>query len=208
MRKAKRTDGPGPKPKILRPWKILESRKVFTAKPWVQLSVDKVRLPDGRVVNDFYQMRFNDAVVIFAVTSEGKVLMERQYKHGVRKVTLTLPTGGVSKGEKPLSAAQRELKEETGYVSKDWQYLGRFAQFGNMGGGHVNVFQAREAEKRMEPNPGDLEEMEIVLMDPRDLIATIRRGEISILNTVAAILLATHPWYTNGGLTKTSLTSR
>lgn len=208
MKRDKNTDGFGSKRKVLRPWKILEKRKIFTAKPWVQLSVEKVRLPDGRVVDDFYQMRFMDAVVIFAETSEGKVLMERQYKHGVRKVTLTLPTGGVDKGEKPLSAAQRELKEETGYVSNDWQYLGRFAQFGNMGGGYMNMFQARGVKRVAEPKPGDLEEMEIVLMDLRDLISTIRSGEISILNTVTAILLATHPWCMNGGLTKTSRTSR
>lgn len=196
MKKQERTNGRvGSKPKVLRPWETLESRKVFTAKPWIQLSVEKVRLPDGRVVEDFYQMQFIDCVVIFAQTKEGKVLMERQYKHGVRKITLTLPTGGVDKGEQPLSAAQRELKEETGYVSREWRYLGRFAQLGNMGGSHIHLFRALNAKWVTEPKAGDLEEMEIVLMDPADLIKGMRNGAISILNTVATILLATHPSY-------------
>ena len=181
--------------KILHPWKTLESRRVFTAKPWVQLSVEKVLLPDGRVVDDFYQMQFIDCVVIFAQTREGKVLLERQYKHGIRKVTLTLPTGGVDKGEEPLLAAERELKEETGYVSKDWQFLGRFAQLGNMGGSHVHMFRALDAEQVTEPKPGDLEEMEIIFKDPAELVESIQTGEISIMNSVATILMATHSSY-------------
>ncbi len=188
--------------KVLRPWKTLKRRKVFTAKPWIQLSVERVRLPDGRVVDNFYQMRFLDCVVVFAQTRVGKVLLERQYKHGIRKVTLTLPTGGVNRGEEPLLAAQRELKEETGYVSNDWQHLGHFAQFGNMGGAHVNMFQALDAEQVTEPKPGDLEEMEIVLRDPAELFEAIRTGEISILNTVTTILMATHPSYVDFELMK------
>lgn len=195
MKNQRRTNGLGSKQKILRPWKTLKSRRIFTAKPWVQLSVEKVLLPDGRVVDDFYQMQFVDCVVIFAQTKEGKVLLERQYKHGIRKVTLTLPMGGVDKGEEPLLAAQRELKEETGYVSKDWQALGHFAQLGNMGGSYVHMFRALDAEQRGEPKPGDLEEMEIILKDPAELVESIRSGEISIMNSVATVLMATHPLY-------------
>lgn len=195
MKREKSTNGSGSKRKVLRPWKTLEKRKIFTAKPWIQLSVEKVRLPDGRVVDDFYQTRFLDCVVVFAQTREGKVLVERQYKHGIRKVTVTLPTGGVEEGEEPLATARRELEEETGYVSKDWQYLGCFASLGNMGGAHVHMFQALDAKQLTNPTSGDLEEMEIILMDPQELIEAVRTREISILSTVATILLATHPSY-------------
>lgn len=195
MKEVKGTNGLSSKQKVLRPWKTLKSRKIFTAKPWIQLSVEKVRLPDGRVVDDFYQTQFLDCVIIFAQTMEGKVLMERQYKHGIRKVTLTLPTGGINEGEEPLRAAQRELEEETGCVSKDWQSLGSFASLGNMGGAHVHMFQARDVKQVTQPTSGDLEEMEIILMDLQELIGAIRTREISILSTVSAILLATHPSY-------------
>lgn len=183
------------KEKLHRPWKTLKKQEIFTAEPWIRLSVEQVQLPDGRVVDDYYQVEFVDAVIIFAQTKEGKVVMERQYKHGVRKVTLTLPTGGVEEGEEPLLTAQRELKEETGYVSQDWQCLGRFVQMGNQGGGIINIFKALRAERVTQPKPSDLEEIEIVLMTKEELMEAIQRGEISILNTVTSILLATHPFF-------------
>lgn len=179
--------------KTLHHWETLKSKEVFSADPWIRLSVEQVRLPDGRVVDDYYQMQLVDCAIIFAETKKGKVVMERQYKHGVRKVTLTLPTGGIHPGEDPMLAAQRELKEETGYVSKDWQCLGRFILMGNQGGGTIHVFKALQAEQVTEPVESDLEEMDIILMKPEELTEAIRSGEISILNSVTAILLATSP---------------
>ena len=179
--------------KTLQPWKTLKSQEVYKAEPWVRLSVEQVRLPDGRVVDDYYQMRLVDCAIIFAETKDGLVVMERQYKHGVRKITLTLPTGGIHKGEDPLLAAKRELREETGCVSKDWQCLGRFILMGNQGGGTIHVFKAQGVEKAAEPVVSDLEEMDIVLMEKEELIEAIQNGEISILNSVTAILLATSP---------------
>ena len=183
--------------KTLQPWETLQAKEVFVAEPWIRLSVEQVRLPDGRVIDDYYQMQLIDCVIIFAETDEGKVLMERQYKHGVRKITLTLPTGGVGKGEDPLAAAQRELQEETGYVSSNWRSLGHFAQMGNQGGGTVHVYQAQEARLVTQPVPSDLEEMDIVLMDHSELMNAIGNREISILNTITAILMATHPHFQN-----------
>lgn len=182
-----------PSRRTLRPWETLKVEEVFSAKPWIRLSVEQVRLPDGRVIDDYYQLRLVDCAIVFAKTKEGKVIMERQYKHGVRKVTLMLPTGGIEEGEEPLRAAQRELKEETGYVSEDWQSLGCLIHMGNQGGGKINMFRALGAEQVTQPKTSDLEEMEIVLMDEKELIEGIRAGQISVLNTVTAILLATHP---------------
>lgn len=181
------------KNQTLLPWQTLKTQDVFTAKPWMRISVEQVLLPDGRVIDDYYQMELIDCAIIFAQTEDGRVIMERQYKHGVRKVTLTLPTGGVNKGEEPLEAAQRELQEETGYVSEDWCCLGRFVQLSNQGGGILNVFRARKAKQVSQPKPSDLEEMDIVLMKVKELIEAIGNGEISVLNSMASILLATHP---------------
>ncbi len=185
------------KKKVLEPWETLKARDIFVAEPWIRLSVEKVRLPDGRVVDDYYQMQLMDCVIIFAQTPEGKVVVERQYKHGVRKITLTLPTGGVGEGEDPLAAAERELKEETGYTSPDWRALGHFVQMGNQGGGTVHVFKARSAQKVSEPIASDLEEMDIVLMEGEELMKAIRERDICVLSTVTSILMATHSHFSH-----------
>lgn len=124
-------------------WETRKNQKLFVAEPRIKLSVQQVCLPGGRVVDDYYQIRLAEFTVIFAQTTDGKVIVERQYKHGVGKVNLVLPAGVIEDGEDPLAAAQRELLEETGYTSDDWQPLGRFVVHDNYGCGRAHLFMAR-----------------------------------------------------------------
>lgn len=180
----------------LQPWKTLKTKDVYVGEPWIKLSVEQILLPDGRVIDDYYQVQFIHCVVIYAETMDGKVIMERQYKHGVKKITWTLPTGGIGKGEDPLLAAQREFQEETGYVADKWEAMGHFTQMGNQGGGIVNLYRAYNARRVSDPVPSDLEEMDIVLMTRSELMEAIQKGDICILSTVTAISMATNPEFT------------
>jgi ADP-ribose pyrophosphatase len=177
----------------LDPWKVLKSKELFSAAPWFTLSAQQVRLPDGRLIDDYYQIRLPEYVIVFAQTGCGKVIVERQYKHGIGKVSLTLPAGTIEDGELPVAAAQRELMEETGYASKDWRSLGSFVPHGNFGCGKAHIFVARDAHRVTEPNSGDLEEMQIILMRPADLLESIRTGDVASLGTAATIAMATNP---------------
>ena len=176
-----------------KPWQVLDSRDVFQAPPWIRISRQKIRLPDGRVVEDYHQIQLNDFAVIVAQAPDGKILVERQYRHGIGQVTLLLPAGALKEGEDALLAAQRELHEETGYISDDWKFLGRFAVSASYGCATMSLFTARNIRKVSEPDGGDLEEMEILLMTREELQAAIRSGEMSALSSVAAFALATHP---------------
>ena len=177
----------------LQPWEVLKNQELFVAEPWIKLSVQQVRLPDGRVVNDYYQIRLPEFTVIFAQTAGGGVIMERLYKHGVGEVSLVLPAGLIENGEDPLAAAQRELLEETGYTSDDWQPLGSFVEHGSYGCGKAHLFVARNAQQVADPDSGDLEDMEIILMKPEDVVNAICNGDVALLGTVAVIALATNP---------------
>lgn len=86
-------------PPSLRPWKTLETREVLAALPWLKVSVERVLLPDGRTVDDFYQVYMPDSVLVFARTGDGRVVVERAYRHGIGRVSLVFPTGGVNAGE-------------------------------------------------------------------------------------------------------------
>jgi len=111
-------------------WQIIASQDLLNIPPWVTVSVQRVRLPNGRTVDDYHQIKLQDYTLIFAQTSAGEVIVERAYKHGPRQYTLSLPAGLMEEGETPLASAQRELLEETGYVSDDWHSL---AGCGRMG---------------------------------------------------------------------------
>lgn len=177
----------------LKPWQILESKDVFQAPPWIRISRQKVQLPDGRVIDDYHQIRLSDFALIVASTPDGKILVERQYRHGLGQVTILLPAGTLNEGEDAMLAAKRELQEETGYVSDDWKFLGRFAASASYGCGTMSLFTAKNIRKVSEPDGMDLEEIEILLMTPEELSAEIREGKMPTLSSVTAFALATHP---------------
>jgi 8-oxo-dGTP pyrophosphatase MutT (NUDIX family) len=65
-----------------------------------------------------------DWVNIVALTPEKKLVTVQQFRFGVGKNTVEIPAGIINAGETPEQAAIRELKEETGYTTKNWKYLG------------------------------------------------------------------------------------
>jgi ADP-ribose pyrophosphatase len=174
----------------LKPWQVLSSQVVFHAPPWIQISRQKIRLPDGKIVADYHQVRMTDFALVVASTADRRILVERQYKHGIGKVTLTLPTGAILPGEVALAAGQRELLEETGYTADAWRSLGSFVLSANYGCATAHVFSAQNARAVAEPKSGDLEEMEILLLRPQELQQALQGGQIHAMSTVAAILLA------------------
>jgi ADP-ribose pyrophosphatase len=66
----------------------------------------------------------SDWVNIVALTPEEKILVVSQFRFGIGKTTVEIPAGLVEPGETPLEAAKRELKEETGYTTDEWNFLG------------------------------------------------------------------------------------
>jgi ADP-ribose pyrophosphatase len=176
--------------KELARWEVLGSKIIYSARPWVEVSVQRVRLPDGRVVDDYHQIWTVDYTVVLAQIADGRVIVERQYKHGVRQVSLALPSGAIEAGEDPLTAARRELLEETGYHSDEWYPIGTFVQNSNYGCGTAHLFIARNARMVALPVPGDLEEMEILLRPLQDLLDALLHGELVLLNTAATIAIA------------------
>ncbi len=178
----------------LEKWRVLESTPLVDALPYLKVWVEKIQLPDGRIVDDFYQVHLPDSVLIFARDAEGRVIVERAYRHGLKRVSLILPAGGIDQGEEPLVAARRELLEETGYTSGDWAALGVFQSNSNQGGGKIFMFEARNARKTAEADAGDLEEIEVVLLSEAELEAAIKDGEMIALSSVTACSLAFNSW--------------
>lgn len=174
-----------------RAWKVLERTIVYRAEPWFTVERQKVALPEGRVVADYHRIAMPDCAGVVARVEDGRYLLARHYRHGPGCVTLTLPGGGLNPGEPPLEAAQRELREETGYEAPHWRALGRFTMNANYGLGAVHFFAAEGAKRSATPAPGDLEDMDLVLLTRDELLAALRSGEVAVLAAATAILLAT-----------------
>jgi ADP-ribose diphosphatase len=174
----------------LRPWRTLAREELYAAPPWISIAVETVRLPSGRVVRDYHQIQLPEFASVVAVTTDGRIILQRQYRHGLRRVSLLVPGGMLEKGEAPLRAARRELLEETGYRARRWRRLGTFVPNSNYGCGRAHVFLAQEARRVAAPDSGDLEEVETVLLRPAEARRRLRRGDVASLGTAAALAIA------------------
>ena len=88
-------------------WKILDETTVIKDS-WIDMRASTCQLPGGMVIAPFYVNHLPDFAVVVAVTPEHRVIMVRQYRHGVEKVLLELPAGCIEAGEDPKDGAARE----------------------------------------------------------------------------------------------------
>lgn len=129
------------------------------------------------------------AVLIVPVLDDNRVVMIREYAAGIHDYHLALPKGAVDKGETPLEAANRELKEEAGYGARDLHLLKHLNLSPAYMEHGINVVLARglypEQLSGDEPEP-----IEVVPVDFDDLLELTMRDEVCEGRTVAALFLA------------------
>jgi ADP-ribose pyrophosphatase len=171
-------------------WQPIAAESLLRVPPWLEVFRERLRLPDGREIDDFYTVRLPAYAVIVAISQDGRVVAERHYRPGARQVTWTLPSGFLEPEEGPLQGARRELREETGFASEDWTELGRFVVDGNRGCGTAHLFLARNAVKSSEPDGSDLAEVRIELVTMAEFLQAIRSGKALELASAAALGLA------------------
>jgi ADP-ribose pyrophosphatase len=170
-----------------RPWTVLDSRDLLDADPFLKVRVETVELPDGRRIDDYYQLDMPSFACVFAETAEGRIVVYRQYRHGTRRVGLVFPGGHLSPGEPPLDAARRELLEETGMEAESWTDLGGYMVNANQGGAVSHMFHATGCRRVAEPLSDDLEDTEILHLTRDELLAGIGRGEMHLLTQIALV---------------------
>jgi len=93
-------------------------------RPWLTMRQDRVRLPNGRIIDDYYVWEYPPWTNVLAFTRKRHAVLIRQYRHGIGQVHWELPAGVHDKpGESLLQAAQRELFEETGFSGGSWELM-------------------------------------------------------------------------------------
>jgi ADP-ribose pyrophosphatase len=162
---------------VVMEWKVLESEYLYN-ELWLTVRKEKCELPDGRLMPAYYILEYPVWVSAFAVTREGKVVMVKQYRHGLGVVSTELPGGVVDKGETPEAAIARELKEETGYVFRSLECIGKISANPATTNNYMYIFLAKEGEKVAEQSLDATEDVEVVVYTIDEVKQLIRENKI------------------------------
>ena len=161
---------------MIKKWEVLERKTVLKDK-WIDSEASKCRLSDGTVIEPFYVNHIPDFAVIVPVTEEGKIVLVRQYRHGVEEVLLELPAGCMEPGEEPEVSAHRELSEETGYTGGAWKFLFKLCPDASKSSNYAWCFVAEGVKKTQGQHLDETEELEIVEMTIPEVRKALREGK-------------------------------
>ena len=170
---------------MIKPWQRLRSNtpqsfRVFSVRTDTALS------PLTGMQHDFYIIESRNWVNIIPLTSDQQVVMIRQYRHGSREVTLEIPGGLIDPGDTPERAASRELLEETGYQSKEWQKMGEVNPNPALFNNRCFTYLAQNVEKTRNPSLDQTEDIEVILVPLSDIPKMIRKAKIDHAIVIAA----------------------
>ena len=161
----------------IKEWKVLES-EYLVRRPWLTARRDRLELPDGRIIPEYYVLEYPDWVNVIAITKDGQFVMERQYRHAARKISLELPCGVMEEGETPLEAAQRELLEETGFGGGQWKKLMELSPNPSAMSNMTHCFLAIGVEKIAEQHLDETEELSVLFMTKGEVKRMLNENQI------------------------------
>jgi ADP-ribose pyrophosphatase len=157
---------------------------------WIDFRRSAYRFPDGSVFEPYYSYSRRDYVVIVATDTDGNYLCVRQYRHGIKEVTTEFVAGGIERkdgkeygkseddfSEVALDAAKRELMEETGYTSNDWEYLSKVPSNATIADNYAYLFVAKNCTKVSGQDLDETEFLNVVKHSKEDIEKMIANEE-------------------------------
>lgn len=145
---------------------------------------DTVRLPNGNSATREFVLH-PGAVAVVPLLDDGRLVLERQYRHAAGQVVIEIPAGKLDAGEGALACGQRELLEETGYVAREWAYAFTVHPSVSYANEVLQVWFARGLEMRKAQLDQD-EFVEVITATPEEFLGWCRDGSIIDSKTLAA----------------------
>lgn len=166
---------------------LIGSTQIFRGKI-LTLTVDTVRLPDGREATREV-VHHNGAVGMVAVDEEGQVLLVRQWRHAPGLALLEVPAGAISRHEEAEDCVRRELAEEIGFLPRRLEKLTTMYTAPGYVGEAIHLYLVRDLVPEQAVGDDD-ENLQVVRMTFADALAACRDGRICDGKTIAALMLA------------------
>ncbi|MDD5110756.1 MAG: NUDIX hydrolase, partial [Patescibacteria group bacterium] len=128
--------------------------------------------------------------VLVLVLQGNRLVLVRQNRYPERQPTWEVVKGGIERGESPLAAARRELKEETGFYAKRFLRIGRLV----VAPGYFNqpgiVYVAKQLTPGVSHPEANGEILEVMRASPARIRQMIAHGDLYDSTTFAGLLMA------------------
>ena len=161
------------------PWTVLQTKYLFRKPPWLTMRQDRVQLPGGGIVEEYYVWEYPTWINVIAVTKERRVVLIRQYRYALGQVHYEIPAGVTDAGDGDLeAAARRELLEETGFGGGRWQPWMTLSANPALQTNLTQTFLATEVEQLQPPNLETTEEITVHLVAIEEVKRIILAGEM------------------------------
>ena len=172
-------------------WEEIRCEHIVQDK-WIDFRRSAYRFPDGREFEPFYSYSRRDYVVIVATDEDGNYLCVRQFRQGIGEVTTEFPAGGIERisAEDALEAARRELMEETGYESDEWEHLLTIPSNATIADNYAYIFTAKNCRKVAEQSLDETECLNVILHTADEIEKLVHGGDFKQAMHVTAWLLS------------------
>jgi len=171
---------------MLKKW-IKISEETIHTNNWWEYRKDIFEIP-GVSNGEYHYVYSRGSSMIIPVFDDGRILFVNQYRYLNNKFSIELPCGGVQKGYNYEQTALKELEEETGYTSKDIQFIGEFNPFNGVTNEFCRVFVAKSLEKCIS-RPDLTEEFELVFLSLDEINNYIIENKIWDGMTLSSLLI-------------------
>lgn len=167
--------------------KTVGSETIFEGKV-IRVKRDTVTLPDGKSATREV-VEHPGGVGIVPVDAEGNVYMVRQYRYPLGRLSLEIPAGKLNYGEDHRECGLRELSEETGLETDNFQYLGVFCPSPGFSQELIHLYLATELHQK-EIHLDEDEFLEVEKYSLEELLSMIREGKLQDGKTVIGLFMA------------------
>ncbi len=165
----------------------VDTQKVFDGS-LLHVRMDTVRLPNGKLSKREY-IEHPGAVTVLAYLDERTLLFERQFRYPLRRHFIELPAGKIDPGEEPQQTAQRELREECGYVAAQWRHLGTLHPCIGFADEHIELYLARDLTHVGRSLDED-EFLEVFPLTIDEALEWVRQGRITEAKAITGLMWA------------------
>ena len=173
---------------MVKRWKQIRSQVAHVFRIF-SVRTDTTVSPRTGTEHDFYIIESQDWINVIPLTDDDRVVMVRQYRHGLGDITLEIPGGMLDAGDTPGEAASRELLEETGYEAQEWAEIAAINPNPAIFSNRCYTFLARNVRQVRVPSPDTTEDIDVVLVPLNKIPNLIRAGKIDHAIVISAFYL-------------------